>query len=135
MMDPVDDLVVWLGHVLDDLERVAKDAAPGPWELSDRGWQLRLAADEPHFERIATIDQPSDPQYWALRHAENHSPEQTLLDVEATRRLVELHGDQHDCVDPSGAAHPYEGCETLRLVAARFSGWPAYRDEWRPTGG
>lgn len=80
-----------LSALLSQEEDIARKSAPGPWEFSDRGWQLRLTADEPHFERIATVEQPTDPQYWAIQHAADHDPVRVLREASAKRQILARH--------------------------------------------
>lgn len=62
-----------------------------------------------------------------------------LADVEAKRRIVELHAPADD--DPGGPVYcpecsRYDGtgklCPTLRLLALPYADHPDYRDDWRP---
>lgn len=63
-------------------------------------------------------------------YAESSPDEFVLVDIESKRRIVELHGDQHECTDTRASEFPYIGCETLRLLAAPFSAEPGYKQEW-----
>lgn len=64
------------------------------------------------------------------------TPEQVLADIEAKRRIVELHTHpamacywSHD----GGAVHEIgELCETLAALALPYVDHPDYREEWRP---
>lgn len=71
----------------------------------------------------------------------HHGPRQHLLDIEAKRRIVALHGDGHDdgheCPsEPEGgsiATGYYDAdCPTLRALALSYADHPDYRNEWRP---
>lgn len=67
-------------------------------------------------------------------------PARVRADVEAKRRIVELHESEHECstYDDNGerdpctyVLHPRE-CSTLRLLATAYADHPDFRDEWRP---
>ena len=73
-------------------------------------------------------------------HIARHDPARVLADVEAKRRIVDLHDRAHEC---SGLDHTGdidncrwymqgEWCTTLRLTGLPFADHPDYRDEWRP---
>ncbi len=60
-------------------------------------------------------------------------PTRILARAAADRRIVELHGDQHECPDwQNSSAYPYIGCDTLRLLALPYAGHDGYREEWKP---
>jgi hypothetical protein len=62
-------------------------------------------------------------------------PAYVLADIESKRQIVKRHSDPRGG-DPSCSSIDYpenaEDCETLRLLAAPFSGEPGYKEEWRP---
>lgn len=80
---------------VDEDERIARSAPPGPWEFSDRGWQLRLTADEPNFERIAAVEQPTDAQQWAFLHISCNGPDRALREVAAKRAILDEYEADH----------------------------------------
>lgn len=129
-------IVEFLAARHDEIERTAKAAPPGDWELSDRGWQLRLTADAPAFERIATVDQPTREQLLAFDHIARHDPKTVLDDIATRRAIAKAHAGPHPCIEPS---HPDAGtenvtglCWTQRMLALPFAGHPDYREYWRP---
>lgn len=127
-----DDLVVWLRAQLAYAERVARDAGGCSWDLPAKagypaGHDTRLEAEEEHTAR--------------------HDPARVLAEVDAKRRILDLHEGDHECstirrgVDCEGEA--YEeidnytyvvggDCSTVRLLALPFADRPGYREEWRP---
>jgi hypothetical protein len=64
-------------------------------------------------------------------HIAMQDPAAVLRDVEAKRRIVKLHGDQHECPDPASWEYPYVGCETLKLLAQQLADRDDFREEWR----
>lgn len=118
------DLAAWLLEQIAEDERHASVMAaeyPTPWDMADRGRIARVVADGPHFHEVIRVeqDQVSKDVGW-------------LGECAAKRQVVELHGDQHDCADPSSGVYPYVGCRTLRLLALPYADRPGYREEWRP---
>ena len=76
------------------------------------------------------------------RHMELFVSDPTLLaECEAKRRVVELHGRDHECstYDRHGeidnctwVLHDERPCSTLLLLASVYADHPDYREEWRP---
>lgn len=72
------------------------------------------------------------------RHIERWSPRRVLTEVEAKRRIVELHRrvypgrDICDTCGMFGESDVDWPCETLRLLALPFADHRDYRKEWRP---
>lgn len=124
-------LLAFLHARLDEVERVARAAATGPWSVSARGrWQ---PSDE---EAGATVDDahgnaviPPDVDYGPVvnradaEHIALHDPARELREVEAKRlrlRFIEL-SDDLDCAD-----------YLARIEALAFADHSGYREEWRP---
>jgi hypothetical protein len=123
-----DDLVAFLRARLDDDEWTARAAKPGPWH-ADGG---SVYATHPTDEVVGYTD--------SAEHIARHDPARVLAEVEAKRRLLELHepgemeyveGDVCMACDLRGEG-PYYPCLTLRLLALPHAEHPDYRDEWRP---
>lgn len=57
-------------------------------------------------------------------------------EVEAKRRIVDLHSSSHECSTFESSCDWFDGdgdaCSTLLLVALPYSDRPGYRDEWKP---
>ena len=93
----------------------------------------RIAEDERHARKLAETDRRP---VLSLAVTVNH-PERLLLEVEAKRRIVDLHSgpdywesaDFHLCVDSMTAN---SDCETLRALAMPYADHPDYREEWKP---
>lgn len=74
-----------------------------------------------------------------LTHA-TAAERRALRDVEAKRRILELHSYPHECPghgnvvsDPEFQDGTYGGpCDTLRLLALRYADHEDYREEWAP---
>jgi hypothetical protein len=66
-------------------------------------------------------------------HIAIHDPAYVLADIESKRRIVARHSDPRG-KDPSCSSIDYpenaKDCETLRLLAAPFSGEPGYKEDW-----
>ena len=133
------DIVEFLNAQYDRIEAAAKLMAKyyaPPWEVWDRGWMARVYGDKEPFWEVTRLEQwvgmeQDTPDLGSIiEHVALHDPDRVLADIASKRRLVELHGDQHECTDTRASEYPYVGCETLRLLAAPFSGEPGYKEEW-----
>lgn len=62
-----------------------------------------------------------------------------LRECDAKRRIVELHGREHECsvyengeVDNCHFCIDVDECSTLRCLADVYADHPDYREEWKP---
>ncbi|MCI3240266.1 DUF6221 family protein [Streptomyces spinosisporus] len=126
----MDDLVQWLRAQLDEDERIAR-AAGGTW------WAPPDLPGEVYDSGGVNID--AKLKSFAAHIAE-HDPARVLREIDAKRRMLELH---HSIELPTEAldacaecevtgAYPEYPCRTLRLLALPYSDRPGYREEWRP---
>ena len=63
------------------------------------------------------------------------TPEVAEVEIDAKRRIVDLHTGEHECPrdgDNCGYWHEDEACTTLRLIALPYAQHPDYRQEWKP---
>lgn len=114
----MDDLVQWLRAQLDEDERIAR-ACPGNGEWS--------------AEDIAVYG--PDLSVEVRAHMAEHDPRRVLAEVDAKRRIIDLHKGVNDyCAecDLVRSNYPYHPCTTLRLLALPYADRPGYREEWRP---
>jgi len=81
-------------------------------------------------------------------HVARHDPARVLAEVEAKRRIIDLHkpvtlhrmrdGQLQEIIaceydtDPDGAGWTEFPCETLRLLALPYDQHPDYDEAWRP---
>jgi hypothetical protein len=80
-----------------------------------------------------------DPDWSWTRLVNRYDPAHVLADIEAKRRIVELHTPDHECTDGS-ESYPgvfagdgsMEVCDSLRLLALSFASHPEYDERWRP---
>lgn len=134
-----DDLIVWLRAALDEDEQVARatlaDNVHGSWRTvpaeSDIGLH-EAVVDNYAGVRLATG--PAD----INEHIARHDPARVLAEVAAKRRIIDLHGRDHECSiydhgEISSCNYILDGdCSTMRLLALPYAGRPGYREEWRP---
>ena len=156
----MDELVRWLGEQLDEDERIAREAirvvgnVPGAAEwrfgnaFTDEGgtyWQITPLT--PAVGGVGPVELVGsgmsgggahEPEI--ARHAVEHDPARVLREIDAKRRIAELHEpadtDQADgpvCMtcDVLRGVEPAYPCRTLRLLALPYADRPGYRDEWR----
>lgn len=152
----MDDLITWLRSQLDDDEQIANAAA------RDAGEPVWSAGDEFLSESVTTAETrsyiasgPYAGLNWEIRqHIAEYDPARVLREVEAKRRLVELHQPANPDAVPCegyagwpdkpwfycatcGSGEPNEypitwPCETIKLVALPYADRPGYLDTWRP---
>ena len=140
----MDDLVQFLRARLDEDAELAQAASPGPWHPSDESDEV-LAVDG---ITVADGFALSSRQLRATtEHIARHDPARVLAEVEAKRRILEIHKvvggwedeDGQDIglgCDECGYSAEYSDrggwCETVRLLALPYADHPGYRAEWRP---
>ncbi|MFI2663254.1 DUF6221 family protein [Micromonospora carbonacea] len=117
MATVTDNLITWLPAQLDDDERVARQliASPGGFYIEAETEDTDLMAAGAHVHR------------W--------SPARALAEVEAKRRIIDLHpaAGLRSAPESCGSCVSYPGpCDTLRLLALPYADRPGYREEWRP---
>lgn len=145
-MRGMDELVAWLTGVLDDLERVARDAAEvtdpsGEW----RGGPTKIAYFDRDDDNYSTLTTSQAAHGRAVAHIAVHDPRSVLARVETERAIVAELGRMLMCASPSlgndwsfiqQVEHDRELAEQfVRLLAHghRFDA-PGWRDEWAPEG-
>jgi hypothetical protein len=107
--------------------------------MSDLVEFLRARLDED--EKAAQLAKRAIDQDWHLVPARMvYSPRVVLADIDAKRRIINLHSkgyeDNPGSIAPQGWCTVCDGeplpCPTLRLLALPYADHPDYRDEWRP---
>lgn len=147
-MGGMDELVAWLRAVLDEVERMAKAATPGPWSVDNVIFAETILAGDAFTAVVAggrwggeasVFNETADAIHIAL-----HDPASALADVAAKRRIlgwcVEVIGSRDlsrygevGCLrdDPDSLAVTL-AVETIRLVGLSYASWPGYRPHWKP---
>jgi hypothetical protein len=77
---------------------------------------------------------------YELRFIKRYDPARVLREIEAKRRIIELHvdGEDHECeprlgeMDWTTWSQPLLPCPTLRLLGLSDADHPDYREEWKP---
>lgn len=140
------DLVAWLRAQLDDDERAALGGRHNPsvgvlrWTAShSRGAEWLVGNGR---ELIGWVEGERDAD-----HIARHDPARVLAEVDAKRRVLDLHAGDHECstirhgVDWDGQSVEEidsctwvlgGDCSTVRLLALPYAAHPDYREEWRP---
>lgn len=148
------DLVEFLNARLDEDEQTARAATDGPWTIRSLG-RHDLSTVVMGNELLAQLDgsrAASNSVHMAV-----HNPARVLAEVDAKRRIVELHGIVHrnigwleDGFEEGGevavcglcvprhsgfrtrAEVPEGPCPTLRLLALPYADHADYDEAWRP---
>lgn len=139
-MTDVADLVVWWRGALDDAERTARAATPGPWHVDDESYAETIySADGTPIVaggrwggEASVFTETAD----AIHIAAN-DPAAVLASVAADRALLDLHDESYlpngiptgMCTSCENEAWP---CPTIRIRAAAYAHHPGYREEWAP---
>ena len=150
-MTAVDELITWLRAQLDEDERVARAASVGPW--------LTKRADSVYADETTVVLQPGPLPDWATlvvppqeeggegidpgnaEHIARWDPARVLAEIDAKRRILEIHHHiecQHDRYGPDGdcaeCGNEYP-CETVHLLAQPYAGHDGWREEWQLSDG
>jgi hypothetical protein len=134
------ELVEWLHACLDEDERVARAVKP-------LGVVYVMGGEAVDHEfihaRFVVAGEDGYPTRQTDREAQAHfarwDPTRVLAEVDAKRRILDLHDSDggHECAggsDSYGSVTVYDApCPTVRLLALPYAGQPGYRDEWRPS--
>lgn len=132
----MDDLIVFLRAQLDEDERIARGADPGPWKNNSLGRhdQSVIKLGAPTSTSLIHFDGSRAAANGA--HVARHDPARVLREIEAKRAIVDAHerrpmpkGDTADCAHCWGAVWP---CPTLRLIASVYDDRPSFQEAWRP---
>lgn len=138
-----------LARIAED-EAVARSCAemfPTPWDISDRGWRVRIYASEvpeigdhaePGWVRHPVVMEVEpdrhiqDPKWLSERveHVQRHDPARVLAECEAKRETLGLL--LADTNDAGNAVRRGWAWDVLRRHAAIHADHPDYREEWRP---
>jgi hypothetical protein len=128
MQDPVQ----WLRAQLGEDERVAREAAPGPWRQDPERVDL-LTSDEQGY--VVDCSGAREARTNA-EHIARHDPARVLREVDAKRQLLAIHRPyvaepDQACLGCAGGIE-FERCPVVRLLALPYAGRPGYREDWRP---
>ena len=125
------ELVEFLRRMLDADEQVALEALDLPPMVGEWRW-ARVSVSSTRFSPCG-----------------RHHPARVLREVEAKRRILNLHREggrltgegygEHGFAwcETCGSGEPHEyptkwPCSTLKLLALPYADHPDYRDEWKP---
>ena len=134
----MDGLVEWLRAQLDEDERIARAATPGPWV--DQGGYVTDVGPRVQVTDYGTQDgEPEEdgPQGRAdSAHIAEHDPARVLREIDAKRRLLAVHRPyvaepDQACLGCAGGIE-FERCPVVRLLALPYVDRPGYREDWRP---
>lgn len=154
MANSDDDLITWLRDELDERERRILDGWDSDgrarvatmWTGPETGWTT-VASDHRDDRWVADGREVTDARHVRILW----DPAQELADVEATRRILDLHQPTSHpdhpgaivCEHCNDLCHSETGlmcdspdapypCLTVRLLAWPFAERPGYRQEWAP---
>jgi hypothetical protein len=157
----VTDPIAWIREQLDEDERKAREATPGPWRWTDPGLKktkLALVGDRDSTVLLAA-SADAFPAAGDAAHIANWDPSRALAEVESTRRLLDMYEsiaakkaensaryarlmavpelDQEAIT--AAATHGWEltgrlqGLEfAVQVRALPYAGRPGFPEQWRP---
>lgn len=127
------DLLAWLRVQLDEDERTAKAATPGPWTVDSETYAETIYGREDEAvvaggrwgDEASVFNETED-----AIHIARQNPARTLVEVESKRRILDGIAD----ADPHSAyiTSTFTAWDVLRLLALPYADRNGYRDEWRP---
>ena len=135
-----DALVQFLRDRLDDDERAAESASPGPWHVNPESDEVLAVDDVTVADGFALSGQQLRA---TTEHIARHDPARVLAEVESKRWIVECHeswvtgngdticgrcGREHIDGRPGG----HFPCQTLRLLALPYADHAEYQQDWKP---
>lgn len=126
-MTAVDELVAFVRQQLAEDERVAREVTElarfDEWDAA--GSRVDDEIGRSNWEVVGIARPPSVPAAKAIsQHIARWDPARVLAEVEAKRRILDLHAPLAD----------YKGrvqCETVSLLAQPYAGRDGWREEWR----
>lgn len=128
-MSNVDALAAFLNARLDEDERAARAASPGPWSANAEHDEVHGDDGIPVADGFAL----SNRQLRAtVDHIVRHDPVRVLRDVEAKRRMLDwLHRTRDWAIENN--LWSYDETEPLLLIALPYADHPDFDPAWRPS--
>lgn len=139
---PPTTLAAWLNARLDEDYEIAYGAAPSPWKEGG-GWDGTMSGARSVLDRHG---EPTADCYYGgtYGHVLHFDPTRVLADIEAKRRVVELHAPRESksedgtmvcssCGDQGCCGHgETPPCNTLRTLALSYRDHPEWSADWLP---
>ncbi|WP_329472709.1 DUF6221 family protein [Streptomyces sp. NBC_01723] len=127
------DLVQWLREQLDEDERIAREAPPGPWYIGG-------AVDPTKPCQVNTFPDlrlVADGLNWLVaEHIAVHNPARVLREIDAKRQVIARYEQAHQLWE-GGAGNGADAMRAgllycLQAHASVYADRPGYREAWRP---
>lgn len=134
----MNDLLAFLTARLDEDERIATAASPGPWITVEAECDLvDVESELGHVVRSCRDCLTEGCDHFDAQHIARHDPARVLRDVEAKRKII----GQYERVRETRRAHPDDMPSTgahlvlhgaVTTLAYAHANHPDYRSEWAP---
>jgi len=128
-------LIDFLTAQLDEEQRPAEAASPGPWHTDEEG------------EEVCAVDGIVTAEAFALSGNQTrataafiaaNNPSRALAEIAAKRAILKLHARAHECsvIDEQGDIDPCywvmetESCSTVALLAQPYRDRPDFDERW-----
>lgn len=130
------EIVEFLTACLDEDERIARGADPGPWKSESLGRHdqaaIKLAAPTSLIQFDGSRAAANG------MHVSRHDPARVLREINAKRRIIDEIVPRMNQMDDQLEAEfgtprspePYESGNLLRLLALPYSDRDGYQEEW-----
>jgi hypothetical protein len=159
MTGMTNDLITWLRAQLDDDEQATLASSERDWRPDGaNSCQVYVRRPDGSNRTIAWCANGYEDDFANSLHIARHDPAWMLAEVNAKRRILDLHTGVHDCPEmrtgvypadrPAAAAYGKPGerwaypstehfdadefCPTARALTLPYADRAGYRDEWRP---
>lgn len=133
-------LVGFLRERLQEDERAAREATPGPWTVNGPFGDDAINAEEAGVcvvgggrwgGEASVFETDADKD-----HIARHDPARVLAEVDAKRRILDLYDTALRWAEGTAGATAGYACrlarETLALLAVPYAQHPGYDESWKP---
>ncbi|MDT6983726.1 DUF6221 family protein [Streptomyces lusitanus] len=139
----MDELVQWLRAQLEEDERIAQAASPGPWSTKWNAQEYALVAPSRNYPiaewtyAVATCEPEASTQRAECDTADadfiaQYDPARVLAEIGAKRELLRRYEHLKHDVMPDDLTGVWAFEVVLRAHAVVYAARPGYKESWRP---
>lgn len=135
-----DEFVKWLSAQFDADAAAATEAMrdrDGVWSYVESPSGEHKVIDNLGYAVTGEEPDPNANPWWTYPHIARHNPARVLREIDAKRRILDLHDELEnaswrDEYDESTNGQISGLYQAIRLLALRYADRPGYRAEWKP---